>query len=283
MSTPATPGTGTGDDPAGPAHRPQELLLNFLGALVLDAGLPPLPSSTLLDLLADLGVGEAAGRATLQRMVQRDLLARGQVGRTAEYALTPRIEAVLRRADARVSSPDPFGHPDGEWTLLSYSVPESRRDLRHQVRTRLTWAGFGGVRDGLWLAPGTVDVADVLGPLGEAGGLADAFSARPLPGTDVGALVHRAWDVPVVRAAHEWFTATWSRAPRVAGSLAQLTLLGTDWLHLLQTDPGLPAEHLGPDWPAPASAALYRRTFEALAPAARAALERSLRATGRVA
>lgn len=287
MSTPTTgaraddPGSGT--DAVWPTHRPQELLLTFLGALVLDADLPPLPSSTLLELLADLGVGEAAGRATLQRMVQRDLLARGQVGRTAEYSLTPRIEAVLRRADVRVSAPDPFAHPAGEWTLLSYSVPESRRDLRHRVRSRLTWAGFGGVRDGLWLAPGTVDVTDVLGPLADAAGIADAFSARPLPGTDVGALVHRAWDVPAVRAAHVWFGTTWSRPPRVAGSLAQLTLLGTDWLHLLQTDPGLPAEHLGPDWPASTSAAVHRRTFDALAPAARAALERSLRATGRVA
>ncbi|MEI4272875.1 PaaX family transcriptional regulator C-terminal domain-containing protein [Klenkia sp. LSe6-5] len=270
-------------DAGAPAHRPQALLLNFLGALVLDADLPPLPSSTLLDLLADLGVGEAAARATLQRMVARDLLNRGQVGRTAEYTLTARMETVLRRADARVSSPDPFAHPDGGWTLLSYSVPETRRDLRHRVRTRLTWAGFGGVRDGLWLAPGTVDVADVLGPLGEAAGLADAFTAQPMPGTDVTALVHRAWDVPAVRAAHEWFAATWSRPPRVAGSSAQLTLLGADWLHLLQVDPGLPAEHLGPDWPAQASTALYRRTFDALAPAARATLERSLRATGRVA
>ncbi len=273
------------DGPEGgaPAHRPQTLLLNFLGSLVLDAGLPPLPSSVLLDLLADLGVAEAAGRATLQRMAQRGLLERGQVGRTAEYSLTPRVLDVLRRADRRVSSATPFEHPTGEWTLLSYSVPESRRDLRHRVRAALTWAGFGGVRDGLWLAPGTVDVAEVLAPLADAAGLADAFSARPLPGTDVAALVHRAWDVPAVHDAHTWFVRTWRRPPRVAGSMAQFTLLGADWLHLLQTDPGLPAEHLGQDWPAAASTAVYRRAREALAPAARAALERSLRAAGRVA
>ncbi|MEI4278352.1 PaaX family transcriptional regulator C-terminal domain-containing protein [Klenkia terrae] len=269
----------------GAAHRPQALLLNFLGSQVLDADLPPLPSSTLLDVLADLGVAEAAGRATLQRMVQRGLLARGQVGRTAEYSLTPRIEAVLRRADRRVSSPTPFEHPPGEWTLLSYSVPETQRVLRHRVRGALAWAGFGGLRDGLWIAPGTVDVAAVLGDRGlaEATGLADAFGARPLPGTDVDGMVRRAWDVPAVRAAHLRFTETWGGPPPVAGSMAQLTLLGADWLDLLQADPGLPAQNLGPDWPAAASAATYRRARTALEPAARAALERSLRATGRVA
>ncbi|RBY90487.1 transcriptional regulator [Blastococcus sp. TBT05-19] len=266
-------------------HRPQSLLLSFFGALVLDAGLPPLPSVTLLDLLADLGVTEAAARATLKRMTQRGLLTRGQVGRTAEYALTPLAEDVLREAAGRVASPTPFEHPESEWTLLSYSVPESRRDLRHRVRARLTWAGFGGLRDGLWIAPGTVDVATVLGrsDLAEVAGLADAFAARVLPGTDVDRLVHRAWDVPAVRAAHLRFIDTWGRPPAVAGSLAQLTLLGSDWLGLLRTDPGLPAAQLGPEWPAPASSAVYRRVFDGLEPAARAALERSLRATGRIA
>jgi phenylacetic acid degradation operon negative regulatory protein len=267
------------------AHRPQSLLLSFLGALVLDSDLPPLPSMILLDLLADLGVAEAAARATLKRMTQRGLFSRGQVGRTAEYALTPLAEDVLREATVRVTSPAPFEHAEGEWTLLSYSVPESRRDLRHRVRSRLTWAGFGGLRDGLWIAPGTVDVAAVLGrsDLTDAVGLADAFAARPLPGTDLDRLVERAWDVPAVRRAHTWFIDTWSSPPRVGGSLAQLTLLGADWLALLRIDPGLPAAHLGPDWPAPTSSAVYRRVFDGLEPAARAALERSLRATGRIA
>ena len=103
------------DAPAGPSttHRPQSLLLSFFGAVVLDAGLPPLPSAVLLDLLADLGVAEAAARATLKRMTQRGLLARGQVGRTAEYSLTPLAAQVLRQADERVSSPAPFTHPEG--------------------------------------------------------------------------------------------------------------------------------------------------------------------------
>jgi phenylacetic acid degradation operon negative regulatory protein len=274
-----------GDAYEGPvrSHRPQSLLLSFFGALVVDFDLPPLPSMTLLDLLADLGVTEAAARATLKRMTQRGLLSRGQVGRTAEYLLTPLAEDVLRQARERVASPTPFEHPEGEWTLLSYSMPESRRDLRHRVRARLTWAGFGGLRDGLWIAPGTVDVAAVLGrsDLADVAGLADAFAARVLPGTDVDRLVRRAWDVPAVRDAHAWFIENWSRPPRISGSLAQLTLLGADWLSLLRTDPGLPAAHLGADWPAPTSAAVYRRVFDGLEPAARAALERSLRSNRR--
>src|SRR3954453_10697831 len=211
----------TAEELSAAAHRPQSLLLSFFGALVVDFRLPPLPTMTLLDLLGDLGVNEAAARATLKRMTQRGLLDRGQVGRTAEYALTPLTEDVLRQARERVRSAAPFEHPEGEWTLLSYSVPESRRDLRHRVRSQLIWAGFGGLRDGLWIAPGTVDVGAVLGrsDLADAAGLADACAARALPGTDVHRLVHQAWDVPAVRAAHTWFIDTWRRPPRVAGSV----------------------------------------------------------------
>ena len=272
---------GAADAPA--PHRPQSLLLSFLGAVVLDEELPPLPSAVLLDLLADLGVTEAAARATVQRMTQRGLLDRGQVGRSAEYTLSPVAQRVLRRAGARVGSATPFTHPPGEWTLLSYSIPENRRDLRHRVRSRLAWAGFGGLRDGLWIAPGTVDVAAVLAPddLPEVVGLADAFAARPLPGTDVDRLVRRAWDVPAVRRAHHRFVADWSTPPRVQGSLAQRTLLGADWLALLRADPGLPAGQLGADQPAAVSTAVYHRLAAALQPAAAAALRRRLRSTGR--
>jgi phenylacetic acid degradation operon negative regulatory protein len=185
---------------------------------------------------------------------------------------------MLRRATVRVTSPAPFQHPEDEWTLLSYSVPESRRDLRHRMRSRLIEAGFGGLRDGLWIAPGTVDVVAVLGRSGlaDVADLADAFAAHPLPGTDMRRLVNRAWDVPAVRAAHTCFIDTWSRPPRVAGPLAQLTLLRADWRSLLRTDPGLPAPQPGPAWPAAVSSAVYRRVIDGLEPAARAALTHGL-------
>ena len=159
-------------------------------------------------------------------------------------------------------------------------MPESRRDLRHRVRARLSWAGFGGLRDGLWIAPGTVDVAAVLG-----------VPTSPTP---------RSWPTPSPPGRCPGPTSTgWCTAPGTSrpcarrttgssrrgaarrgssGSLAQLTLLGADWLRLLRTDPGCPPHNWAPDWPAATSSAVYRRVFDGLEPAARAALERSLRA-----
>lgn len=260
---------------------PQRLLFSFLGALVLDRGYPPISSRVFLHLLGDLGVAEAAGRATLARMTRRGLLTRVREGRTARFSLTPWAEELLREAKPRVDSPAPFTHPDGQWTLLSYSMPESRRDLRHQIRARLVWAGFGGLRDGLWIAPGRVDIAAVFqGPeFAELAELADGFYSVPVEGTDVARLLHRAWDVDAIRAEHESFIATWKPDRAVSGRpLSRLTLLGADWLQLLRTDPGLPAEHLPDDWPAAASTALYRERFAALEPAATERLRELLEA-----
>lgn len=260
-------------------RRPQQLLFSFLGALVLDRDHPPISSRVFLHLLGDLGVAEAAGRAALARLTRQGLLERSVQGRTARFSLSPTGETLLRDAAVRVSSPAPFSHPEDEWTLLSYSIPESRRDLRHQIRARLAWAGFGGLRDGLWVAPGHVDLAAVFGgaQFTELGRLADAFYAVPVARSEIGRMLHRAWNVPRVRAQHEAFLGAWVADRQQRGrQLTRLTLLGADWLQLLRTDPGLPAAHLAPDWPAPASAALYRERFDALEPDATTWLRRLL-------
>jgi DNA-binding transcriptional regulator PaaX len=270
---------GQGAEGGAGGHRPQALLFSFFGGVVLDReDVAPIPSAVFLRLLGNLGVAEAAGRATLARMTRKGLLERTQVGRTASYRLTPETEALVLRAKERVAAAAPFEHPDGEWTLLSYSMPESRRDLRHRVRATLTWAGFGGLRDGVWIAPGTVDVAEVLADAGldEVGELAEWFAASALPGVRVDAFIRRAWPVDRIRERHEEFIHAWWAGPRAEDPLAEATRLGADWLRVLRTDPGLPARHLSPDWPAAQSAAVYRRCYEALLPAAERRLDLEL-------
>jgi phenylacetic acid degradation operon negative regulatory protein len=160
-------------------------------------------------------------------------------------------------------------------------MPESRRDLRHQIRARLTWWGFGGLRDGLWIAPGTVDVTQIFDAPQFAGltELADAFTARPLAPTRIAALLDRAWDVAAIRAEHEAFLRIWTPDREECGrEISRLTLIGADWLQLLRIDPGLPAAHLPTDWPAPAAAALYRERVAALQAKADEDLRRLLEA-----
>jgi phenylacetic acid degradation operon negative regulatory protein len=270
--------TPAGEPDSQVAHRPQALVFSFFGGVVLDHDRPPVPTPVFLKLLGGLGVAEAAARATLSRMTDRGLLGRDQVGRTARYRLAPAGEALIRAGRVRVSAEAPFEHADGQWTLLSYSMPESRRDLRHRVRATLTWAGFGPLRDGLWIAPGTVDVGAVLAEAGlaEVAELAEWFAASPLPGVRPEDFIRRAWPVAQIRESHQQFIAAWSSGPRAEDPLGEITLLGADWLELLRADPGLPARFLPDGWPASRSAALYRERYDALLPAAEQKLDQEL-------
>ena len=61
-------------------------------------------------------------------------------------------------------------HPwDGRWLVLSVPIPETQRQLRHRLRTRLTWLGLGSPTSGLWVTPdATLDraVHEVIRDLG---------------------------------------------------------------------------------------------------------------------
>lgn len=242
------------------AHRPQRLLLAFLGSCVLDRTDRPLPTHIFLDVLIPQGVGESAVRATLRRMVDHGLLATDMHGRDRRYALTPLARTILRGAGPRIFATHPFA-PLGEgWTLMSYSVPESRRDLRHKLRSRLLWAGFGPLRDGLWIAAGRADLDEVFRTLPDRDAIAvNAFECVPIAQWTAPDFIREAWDLAAIEEAHRDFIARWQHEDASGCAPVRLTALIADWLQLLRIDPRLPAKYLPRPWPAEESTAVFRR------------------------
>jgi phenylacetic acid degradation operon negative regulatory protein len=253
--------------------KPQDLLLALEGALVLDRYEHPLPTMVFLDVLRSLGVSDDATRSTLTRLTDRGLLTRHQDGRVASYGLTDTSRRLLREGRERVDAAAPFHQTSDDWTLLSFSLPETQRDVRNQLRSRLTWAGFGCLRDGLWVAPGRVDVDRMIGVRADVGGLQiDGFVAAPTTGTDVARFVRRAWDLDALRREHEEFIRRWERPLlQDLDPVALFTLHGAHWIRLLRQDPVLPERYLGEDWPAGRSASVHRAVLASLEPHAQAA------------
>ena len=244
-----------------PSRQPKQLLLAFLGEYVVDAHDEPIRASALITVLEGAGIAAPATRATLDRLVQSDFLSRERSGREILFSLTGNGKAVLREATGRVRGPHPFDAPGEGWTLVTFSIPEEQRQLRHRLRAALTWDGFAPIRDGLWLAPGEVDLDASLAPLRDdlPTGSVVAFHARELSGFPIAESVRAAWDIAAIRAAHETFIADWRSAPPVASALTRRVMLVADWLALLQADPRLPAQFMEAHWPAPDSYALYHR------------------------
>ncbi len=123
-------------------------LLTVLGEFVLPVG-GRVWTAALLDALGALGVEERTARQAVWRSAERGLLESERIGRRTRWALSDAATRLLTEGTRRIYSlhrePRPW---DGRWLLLYVSVPESQRDLRHRMRTRLGWVGLRLARIG---------------------------------------------------------------------------------------------------------------------------------------
>jgi phenylacetic acid degradation operon negative regulatory protein len=252
------------------AHRPQSLMLNFLGLYVLGRK-TAVYSGSVIDVFARVDVSEEAVRSTLTRMVGRGLLTRQRQGRRVYFGLTDRATEVLEDGARRIWDTGAVNRDwDGTWTLVGYSLPDSRRSDRHDLRSQLVWAGFGLLQNGLWIAPGTRDVTAVIEPLGLMDHVT-AFTAAAAKPTEVAELINRAFDTASICEQYKAFLDRWDTPHPLSNApddLARRLLLHTDWLQAIRQDPHLPAEHLPADWPAIRAEQLFRRLDEEIRPEA---------------
>lgn len=259
--------------------RPQSLMLTFLGDQVLGRDVC-VYSGSVIDVFARAGVGEQATRSTLTRMVNRGLLRRQREGRRMYFGLTERSRAVLRDGERRIWQTGAVNrHWDGTWTLLGFSLPESWQRQRHDLRSKLTWSGFGPLFSGLWIAPGEVDVSALVAELGLSAHV-KVFRAHADSGMDIGAMIEETWELAELAARYEEFVRHWqpweTRLPDADDALALRLRLSAEWLRIIRRDPRLPVRHLPDDWPADQAEKTFRTVQERFAPLAQDASRRLL-------
>jgi phenylacetic acid degradation operon negative regulatory protein len=157
-------------------------------------------------------------------------------------------------------------------------VPEARREVRHQVRTRLAWAGFGSLGGGVWLTPHVgreAELRDVIAaaPAAEATSFVASLGAFGRAEDVVAA----AWDLDDVRSAYETFISDFAAIRPSSGSgevfFRVQTLLVHAWRKFPFLDPDLPAELLPAGWPRRRAHELFTGRHARWAPAARAWFE----------
>lgn len=256
---------------------PEQLILTVLGEFVLHRRRDPVGAGVFIDILGGFEVPEVTTRSTLRRMTQRGLLSNIRSGRQVGFSVTQRATVILDEADSRVRGGFPFAPIGSGWTLVSYSVPETRREVRHRLRQILTWQGFGLLRDGLWIAPGSVDVRQAISASIEALGEVSlaSFRVADFEEIGVGGVFERAWDLGEVRSRHLDFLARWHDFSGGTDPVHDIVALGADWLEVLRADPRLPASVLPADWPSPRSAGRFRELYEDLHPRAQHEFDRA--------
>ncbi|MEU6355279.1 PaaX family transcriptional regulator C-terminal domain-containing protein [Streptomyces sp. NPDC047072] len=249
----------------------RSLLMTLLGEYVLPKG-APVWTSALVDALALFDVEEKSARQALARTAAEGWLVSERAGRRVRWALTPPGRRLLTEGAQRIYA---FGREErawpGTWLVVLVSVPEPKRDLRHKVRTRLTWAGFGSPEPGLWITPHADRETEALGVLKELGLADDAMSFTATYGA-VGsetAMVTRAWDLSEVEERYEAFMDEFTGLrPADDAVLTAQTMLVHEWRRFPFLDPRLPARLLPPGWSGAKAADLFRSRHAEWAPVA---------------
>jgi phenylacetic acid degradation operon negative regulatory protein len=232
-----------------PAAR--SVLLTVLGEYVL-AARDGVWQETLINALGTLDHKTQAARQALARSIGAGWLRTERHGRRSRVHLTEESVDMLRTGTDRIYR---FGEPwewDGRWLLVVLRVPEERREVRHQVRTRLAWAGFGSLGGGLWISPHVereAELADLAGPED----VAELLSFRAELGAlgDPERLVSEAWDLAAVAERYDAFITRFRRLrPKTPEAVfGAQTLLVHEWRKFPFLDPDLPEAMLPARWP----------------------------------
>jgi phenylacetic acid degradation operon negative regulatory protein len=248
-----------------PAAR--SVLLTVLGEYVLPLR-DAIWQETLVGALGALGYKPQAARQALARSVTAGWLDTERQGRRSRVALTGETAQMLETGARRIYA---FGSPrewDGRWLVVVLRVPEERREVRHQARTQLAWAGFGSLGGGMWISP-HVDREEELRAMSGNGSVAELFSLRAEFGAigDPSRIVAEAWDLDAVSAAYRDFIDDFARRrPQTPEAVfAAQTMLVHQWRRFPFLDPDLPAAMLPGGWPRERAHDLFTERHEAWA------------------
>ncbi len=181
--------------------RTQDLIFTLYGDYIAPRG-GEAWIGNIITLMAGLDTSAQAVRSTLSRMTRKGWLNSRREGRHSFYTITPKTEALLIEGTRRIYEPrqDPW---DERWYLLTYSIPENQRHLRHRLRQRLTWLGFGRLGPAIWVAPRDLkqevnEVAEMLNISGQI----DFFAGEYLGFSEAKDLVERCWDMDQLNRAY---------------------------------------------------------------------------------
>jgi phenylacetic acid degradation operon negative regulatory protein len=215
---------------------------------------------TLVKALGTLGYKPQAARQAISRSTAAGWLRTERHGRRSRVHLTPEVSEMLTAGARRIYS---FGRPsewDGRWLLVMTRVPELRRELRHQMRTQLAWAGFGSLGSGIWISPDIERESELAAiAAGDSAAALQSFHAHFGALGNPEDIIANAWDLDAVADSYREFVARFRalrpRTPEAAFE-AQTRLVHA-WRKFPFLDPDLPESMLPRTWPRSMAHALF--------------------------
>jgi len=249
------------------------VVYSLFGGYILPRG-GEIWTGSLIRALASLNFSEGLVRTTISRMKQADYLESRRVGRRSFYRLTDLgLDEVQRAGNQAFETSSPEW--DGQWTVITYSIPEEHRELRDTLRTLLKMHGFGSLVPGAWISPYSlpVDMEKKFQKIG-AWGYLEIFKVKHLGPSNLSDFVANAW--PHLTMLADYYQAYKRKYERVLEQFEKETLTNEacftlrlrslfEFVAITLEDPGLPSTLLPVDWPHPEALTLYKESRDMLA------------------
>jgi phenylacetic acid degradation operon negative regulatory protein len=250
--------------------RPGALVLDLLGDIRRSGG-RTLRLKSLVELGEELGIPGPTMRVTLARLRERGWFDVRHEGRESIYTISSTAVENIHEAAQRMhqASVAPWS---GNWSMVIYTVPESDRQTRDELRKQLMWLGFGPLAPATWIRPqGQLD--DIAAATSHLKSAKLTLLTTRSTGLEADRnLVERCWDMDSLRQEYEafvaWVTAktpTYKEAcedPRQ--SLRHRIELVHAYREFGKRDPHLPAELQPTGWSGEKARELFEKAHSAL-------------------
>ncbi len=251
-----------------PAHRSRTVLVTFLGSIVRRMG-NWMPIAGTVELTAHVALDAASVRTAVSRLKKRGWLVSETRGGVRGYALSEVAMAALAAGDEVIWHARQPANLDDGWCVVTFSIPETARARRDQLRSHLSALGFGNMSTATWIAPVRMQPAAerAIAEL-DLTSFCAVFAGRYVAGADLPTLMARSWDLDAIDEGYRAFITRFAPTAETLASehalppeeaFATYLSLVDHWRQLPFLDPGLPTELLPEDWSGGDALALFER------------------------
>ncbi|HRN69660.1 MAG TPA: PaaX family transcriptional regulator C-terminal domain-containing protein [Candidatus Woesebacteria bacterium] len=137
---------------------------------------------------------------------------------------------------------------DGVWRILSYEIPEKKRELRDRLRRQVSSWGLGPWHRSFWLTPHPIIpwLKDLISQ--EEKAYVQAFESKHVLG-DQDILIEKVWATSQLEKKYRKLFMKWHDVlSKDEDKIKKMKLIIDDYIEIIKTDPGLPKELIGSKW-----------------------------------